>query len=382
MRIALLDYSCWNYSADSPRVMPLGGSQSAMAHLSAALANLGHDVWLATGLRDERMERGVRCRPLSAIEQAELADRDVVVVQNLAKRGLELRTRLGAGARLVFWTQHDIDQPAVAAMMRREVTAAYDAVVMVSQWQRERYLRAFALDANHAKVIRNAVAPEFERLFALDGEILAAKAIPPVLAYTSTPFRGLSRLIELFPRVRAAVPGASLEVYSSMAVYQVAGDRDEARYGELYRVCRETEGVEYIGGLPQAELAQRLKRVALLAYPNEFAETSCIAVMEALAAGCAGVTSRLGALRETCSGFATLIDLDTPREVYADRFVDAVAAALCSMRDGKAELAQAHLARQVAFARAEFSWSRRALEWTHLFESLAAGERAARLTAG
>ena len=97
------------------------------------------------------------------------------------------------------------------------------------------------------------------------------------------------------------------KVFSSLKVYQVTTDRDE--WEPLYRRCAETAGVEYVGSLTQPELARELRSVNILAYPNTFAETSCISVMEALASGCFFVTSNWEYLPETTAVFARLIPL-------------------------------------------------------------------------
>ncbi len=98
------------------------------------------------------------------------------------------------------------------------------------------------------------------------------------------------------------------KVFSSLKVYQVTTDRDE--WEPLYRRCAETAGVEYVGLLTQPELPRELRSsINILAYPNTFAETSCISVMEALASGCFVLTSNWRYLPKTTAGFARLISL-------------------------------------------------------------------------
>jgi glycosyltransferase involved in cell wall biosynthesis len=219
-------------------------------------------------------------------------------------------------------------------------------------------------------VLRNAVAPCFENLFAANEPILDAKSRPPVLVYTSTPFRGLRLLPEIFPRIRARIPGARLEIYSSMKVYQTADSEDQQQFGSLYDRLRQIEGVEYVGSLTQPQLAQRLRAASMLAYPNIFAETSCISVMEAMAAGCRVVTTQLGALPETAAGFAGLISTAQSEQSYVEQFADRAIAVLSELMAPASEAASAYLRSQVDHIRTTCTWKLRSTQWTSWFESL------------
>ena len=237
-------------------------------------------------------------------------------------------------------------------------------------------LAEFGLEPGRCRVLRNAAGPPFARLFSDAREAARAKTWPPVLAYTSTPFRGLDLLLDIFPVVRQAIPGTQLEVFSSMQVYRLSAADDMAQYGPLYRRCLETDGVEYIGSLPQPELAAALTPATLLAYPNHFADTSCIAVMEALAAGLRVVTSDLGALPETAAGLASLVRVDGDWTAYRERFAREVIRVLELIRAEPAA-AEAHLASQLELVRREYNWAHRAREWeawlSKLYRSTSAG---------
>jgi glycosyltransferase involved in cell wall biosynthesis len=152
---------------------------------------------------------------------------------------------------------------------------------------------------------------------------------------------------------------ARLEIYSGMETY-AGGDTDE-RYFGLYDTCRNTPGTDYVGAIPQPDLARALKKVGVLAYPNMFPETGCIAVMEAMASGCAIVTSDLAALPETTEGFATLVPIGDDWYVYAQRFLSELDRSIDFVHS---DAGIEHLWKQVEHINATCTWAVRARQWT------------------
>ena len=370
MRIAFIDFIKWDYKVESAYKMALGGSESASCYLAEALAKQGHQVFLLNKTSVPGMSRGVICLPLDTVPRQLLQSLDSLIVLKLAGQGMQIRSFIGDNTRLILWTQHAHDQPAVQALHNPLDRDVYDGIALVSNWQRDRFHQHFGVNLNHTGVLRNAIAPAFCDLFPADAPILPQKSKPPILAYTSTPFRGLDILLDVFPKIRQAVPGTRLKIFSSMKVYQVAEAEDQSKYGSLYRRCHSTEGVEYIGSLPQPDLAHELRSVMVLAYPNTFAETSCIAVMEAMASGCWIVTSDLGALPETTAGFARLIPMEGDWEAYKDRFVEETIQVLRECTATGTTHAETHLRRQVEYVNHEYNWSIRAQQWVEWLSSI------------
>jgi glycosyltransferase involved in cell wall biosynthesis len=371
LRIGLASYYPRPFRIETPHEQPLGGSESALCYLAEALAEMGQEVFLLNAGGATGTSRGVSCLPLTAADLRQLPALDVFVVQNFAGQGRALRQALGPQTRLIFWTGHAPIQPAVQPLRDRTERAAYDAIVLVSDWQREQYRETFGLDLARLVVFPNGISPAFHDLFGPGESIVAAKTWPPVLAYTSTPDRGLEWLLGAFPRLRAALPGTTLEVYAGLRLYGFSEAEDQARFGALYRKCRATDGVDLGGPVAQPELARRLRRAAVLAYPNTVPETFCIAVREALAAGCQVVTSALGALPETGAGFARLVPWGDDRAAYLDRFVGETVAALEQMANAESAGLNSHLRRQVDEVNATSAWPVLAGRWRTWLQGLA-----------
>jgi glycosyltransferase involved in cell wall biosynthesis len=368
MNLLFFDPIAWDYTIETVYQRPLGGSQSALCYLAETLARRGHQVTLLSHTTRPGMCRGVQCMAASAATSQAIRSLslDACVVLNGVLDPGRLREFVGDRPLVVLWTQHAADQPASQALTNPAVCRGYDGFVFVSDWQRSQYLAQLPIRPEATAVRRNAIAPAFLGMFPPHTAIRAGKARPPVLAYTSTPFRGLRVLIDVFPAIRRAVPGTRLKVFSSMQVYQVAAEIDSQQFGMLYRDCRETEGAEHCGSIPQSQLVDELRQVAALAYPNTFAETSCIAVMEAMAAGCRVITSHLGALPETTAGFGELLPLDGGIGPYVERFQGATIAYLEKYLDATAAEVEDRLREQVDFVNAHYTWTRRAEEWETL----------------
>jgi len=271
----------------------------------------------------------------------------------------------GVTRPLILWTGHDVDQDAVQSLSDYTERLLFDKIVMVSNWQASRYSTTFNIKPEQIAVLRYAIAPAFE--VPRSKHYFFATRRPPVLLYSSAPFRGLDVLLRAFPTIRTLVPGCEALICSSMNVYQVPAEQDTYRH--LYDRCRRTEGMHYFGSIGQAGLAQKMGGIDVFAYPSTFPETSCIALMEAMAGGCMILTSALGALPETAAGFGSHCELPREPERSAEFYARFVAQAILEAYNSPHRSA-AQIDEQRAFALKNYCWSERAAEWEKLLDTV------------
>ena len=322
MKIVFFDPVHWDYSPETPYQKPLGGTQSAVCYLSTALSKLGHQVYLINNISSSKEINGVHCLNLRSNHEFVkkiINSSDIFIVIALPSLIKGLKDLFSENVKILLWCQHSYDQPAIESLHSNKIKELWDGYIFVSNWQREKFCSVFSLKKNKTFIIKNAISPLIYNLFDKKESISQSKKQEDTIFYSSTPFRGLDILIDVFPSIKIKLPNVKLKVFSCLKTYQV--DNKDDNYHYLYKKCDEMNGVEYIGSLSQSELAPNLKKASILAYPNSFEETSCISVMEALASGCGVVTSELGALPETCSGFASLVKGNPGSDEYKKKFI-------------------------------------------------------------
>ena len=110
-------------------------------------------------------------------------------------------------------------------------------------------------------------------------------------------------------------------MFSSTTIYGPNFEKSvQGQFDWIWDLCKTTPGVNYHGYQPNEVVRDYISKAHIFSYPNTFEETSCIAAIEALTAGCQVITSGYGALPETCGDWATYIPYGPNRELMAQRF--------------------------------------------------------------
>jgi predicted metal-binding protein len=149
MKIAFIDLALWDYSIESVKEMPLGGSQSALCYLAINFAQLGHDVFLLNSIECPTISCGVGCLPINSVSTKFWSKVDVIIFLNCADCGKEFRELHNTQTQLILWSGHAENQPAIQGLLEDEERNAYDSFVLISEWQKSSYIKKFNLNPDN-----------------------------------------------------------------------------------------------------------------------------------------------------------------------------------------------------------------------------------------
>jgi glycosyltransferase involved in cell wall biosynthesis len=257
--------------------------------------------------------------------------------------------------KTIFWNQLSYDQHAVQFLNDPSYIEKIDYFVFVSHWQSEMFRKIFNIPGYKTHVIKNACIGVEDKIHT-DSEKIK-------ICYISTPWRGLDVLLrswELNPP-----ENCELHVFSSCKIYGPEFGENDTQYQELYDKCNELPGVIYRGSIPNDELRKELPSFDILAYPNTFEETSCIAVIEALSAGLRVITSNLGSLPETTEGYACIYPYLMDKENHSKHFSKILLEEIELIRSNGFDYTK-----QINEYKPKWSWETRINEWNKLLNEL------------
>jgi len=275
--------------------------------------------------------------------------KDINLILNNANHDLIEKNKIN-----VLWMHHFVNQEEAKNLGSKEFVDKLDWIIFNSHWNFEKYMYQFKIPESKSLVIRNAI------------ENISFEEKPKdkiSLIYHTTPWRGLANLLKIFKKLN--LDNVELNVCSSTIIYGKKFDSTAGKkYEDLFNDCKNAKNINYHGYLENKKIIELLKKIHIFSYPSIWPETSCLAAIESMAAGCNVVTTNLGALYETCSPFATLVNFDRNLDNLEKKFGEVL---LNIIKNYWSQENQNKLKLQRETINSTYSWKVRSIEWQNFF---------------
>ena len=254
----------------------------------------------------------------------------------------------------VLWMHHFVNQKEAENLGSKDFVDKLDWIVFNSNWNFEKYVYQFKVPESKSVVIKNAIEK-------IDFQEKPKDKIN--LIYHTTPWRGLVHLLKVFKSLN--LKNVELNICSSTKIYgKKFDDKLGKTYKNIFNECKNTKNVNYFGFVDNKKVIELLKKMHIFTHPSIWPETSCIAAIESMAAGCEVVVTNLGALYETCSPFGTLVGFDRNFDNLEKRYSKVL---LSSIKNYWSDGNQNKLKLQRETINATYSWDIRSVEWKNFF---------------
>ena len=258
----------------------------------------------------------------------------------------------------ILWCHDTWDDPESQHLKEEERRARFEKFVFVSNYQLSTYNLALQVPYAQSFVMQNAIDPI---------ELKDKNKDQIKLIYHTTPHRGLNvataAIMELAKKHGDKI---HFDVFSSFEAYGWK-DRDK-EFEDLFNNIREHPQMTYHGYQPNEKVREALQEAHIFAYPSIWPETSCIAAIEAMSAGCQVVCPNYAALPETTANFATMYQWSEDIQFHANVFANMLNASIQNHYD---EHTQRKLLYQKNYTDNFYNWDLRANQWTGLLQGIA-----------
>ena len=360
------------WSGDEARSGGLGGSETNAGELAAALAARGFSVVLSGNVADG-VHDGVHYLSEAQLRLTDADGKpqfDHVIISRVVQQ-FTSQHALAARRGIYLWVQdlfphmspYETSADTVARLLTR-IAPQLTRVLALSPSHAAEMREAFpALHAQHTRLwswMPNAIDPvrwtSAEAAFEAAGE----SKIRRRFIYTSTPERGLLHLMRLFPRIRQAIPEATLVV----ATYSTSGVTPE-----MHHLMEQASGhITFLGRLSKDALYREILRSEVWLYPTTFKETYCNTALEMMMGRVLAVGSDWGALHDWLGhGRGMLLPMKPGDAQYGGGIGEPVldVHALVKLLEDEPRL-QAKLTKARRWAEAQ-TWTKRSAQWAKLF---------------
>jgi glycosyltransferase involved in cell wall biosynthesis len=312
----------------------MGGSEEAIVYLAPQLAKLGYKVTVFGEVSEPFIKDGVAWKPWNYIDKRDTFN--ILVIWRTPQFATQLK------AKKMYIDMHD--------QLHANVVKYYKGVTYLfkSQYHKDQYphITDYAIIPNGIDV----------------SQFKTTKKKPYSVIYPSAYYRGLEQLLKVWPKVKEAVPEATLDIYYGWNSW-VGLEGEDDFYKRMVQKLEDMkdQGVTEHGRVDHKTLASKYAESKVWAYPTEFPEIFCITAIKANLAGCKPVITDVAALKETGGPNADFVNTDSmySNEYAQEKFTNKLIQALQEDHD---------VTEQVEWAK-RFDWTNIAKFWKEEFDA-------------
>lgn len=276
-------YFCGNttheWNPDTLKV-GVGGSEEAVIHLSRQLAKKGYEVTVYNNCGKGGVWDGVTYKPWYLYNAR--AKTDITILWRQARS-----VDWGLNSDKIFIDVHDVIK---AGEFNEERLKKITKIMVKSQAHREIFPE---VHDDKIAIVPNGIVPDdFKK---------KPKRDPYLIINTSSPDRSLSAFSRIFKKIKEIEPKAKAKWAYGFGVFDATHKNDKDMMAWKASVLKQAEeaGVEVLGKISHAQIANLTLTAGVFLYPTTFYEIDCISARKAQLGGCIPVTSDFAALKTT-----------------------------------------------------------------------------------
>lgn len=259
----------------------IGGTEEAIIYASQELAKLGYKVFVFNdvpkGSRHSLPEANPRF--LQSPHQHVF---DIVLVCNNPNNIQHLKSR---GKKIYLWP-HTICYEKV----NEKFIESFDDILWLSNYQRDQWISINPVCSKFTKIFGNGLQPD--QFFSPKNRENRYSCI-----YASNYARGLSVLLNIWPKIKMKFPKASLDIYYGWQHWGTMSDGQERNLRHQVE-CLQALDVKEHGQVSHEKLSKAFSKASFWTYPCTYPETFCITAIKAQLAGAVPVIIEGSALKE------------------------------------------------------------------------------------
>ena len=325
LSIAIIDVLGLTYDGNTLETRGLGGSESAIIYMSKELIKLGFDVTVYNSCIDSQAKPGL----YDGVKFVDLTEyipaHDIMISSRSIRPFIENKFKdLVKNAKHRILWMHDTFSDGDDKVEELVVNGTISEIFTLSDFHTTYISTCTHGRRRNAEVLKDKIFMTRNGIKRHIEEVDITKKDKNLFVYNASLTKGLVPLYEkIWPRVKHHIPDAKLKVIGGFYRFRdgAAPDQQETDWQKLVeREKKHKSGVEFLGVIPQQEIAQILAKASFMIYPGAFPETFGISTLEALSYNTPLITTRSGALGETAIDLACYhIDYYIePNVVYPD----------------------------------------------------------------